>query len=341
MLYLCPAKIHKMAALPILAISIGDPNGIGVEILLKTFSNKSLFEQCIPVVYANLGFIQKQQSIFGTQIPLEIVKDIPKKGVLNMKSVWENAPKVAFGKQTPEAGKAAFESLQAATLDVKHGKADALVTAPIHKAAIKSNDFPFAGHTHYLASVWGGEALMILAHKTLRVALLTDHIPLAEVPKRITKALIIGKARQLWHTLKTDFGCTSPKIALLGLNPHAGDQGVIGAEDDDILTPAIKTLVADGVDIEGPYPADGFFGQKRYDNFDAVLSCYHDQGLVGYKTLAFGNGVNVTGGLPFIRTSPDHGTAFEIAGKGVANHISFANAIQAACSNWQLRQKNT
>ena len=340
MLYLCPAKIHKMAALPILAISIGDTNGIGGEILLKTFSDKSLFEQCIPVVYANLDFITQQQLLFGTQVPLELVKNSPKEGVLNIKPIWDNTPKVAFGKQAPEAGKAAFESLQGATLDVKGGKADALVTAPIHKAAIKSNDFPFAGHTHYLASVWGGEALMILAHKNLRVALLTDHIPLAQVPKQITKVLVIEKTRQLWQTLKTDFGCTHPKIALLGLNPHAGDQGVIGAEDDDMLTPAIKTLVTDGIAIEGPYPADGFFGQKRYDNFDAVLSCYHDQGLVGFKTLAFGNGVNVTGGLPFVRTSPDHGTAFEIAGKGVANHISFANAVQAAWSNWQLRQKN-
>jgi len=329
-----------MAALPILAISIGDTNGIGGEILLKTFSDKSLFGRCIPVVYANLDFIIQQQLLFGTQVPLELVKNSPKEGVLNVKPIWDHTPKVAFGKQTPEAGKAAFESLQGATLDVKHGKADALVTAPIHKAAIKSDDFPFTGHTHYLASVWGGEALMILAHKNLRVALLTDHIPLAQVPKQITKVLVIEKTRQLWQTLKTDFGCTHPKIALLGLNPHAGDQGVIGAEDDDMLTPAIKTLVTDGIAIEGPYPADGFFGQKRYDNFDAVLSCYHDQGLVGFKTLAFGNGVNVTGGLPFVRTSPDHGTAFEIAGKGVANHISFANAVQAAWSNWQLRQKN-
>ncbi|MGB0255047.1 MAG: 4-hydroxythreonine-4-phosphate dehydrogenase PdxA [Flavobacteriaceae bacterium] len=328
-----------MAALPILAISIGDPNGIGVEILLKTFSNKSLFEQCIPVVYADLDFIAQQQLLFGTQVPLELVKDRPIEGVLNVKPIWENAPKVTFGKQTSEAGKAAFESLQAATLDVKHGKADALVTAPIHKVAIKSNDFPFAGHTHYLASVWGGEALMILAHKALRVALLTDHIPLTQVPKRITKALIMEKTRHLWHTLKTDFGCTHPKIALLGLNPHAGDQGVIGAEDDATIIPAIKALVANGIAIEGPYPADGFFGQQKYANYDAVLSCYHDQGLVGFKTLAFGNGVNVTGGLPFVRTSPDHGTAFEIAGKGIANHTSFANAVEVANSIWHKRQK--
>lgn len=340
MLYLCLAKINKMTALPIIAISIGDPNGIGVEILLKTFSDKSLFERCIPVVYANLDFIAQQQLLFGTQVPLELVEGSPIEGVLNVMHVWGNTPKVTFGKQNPEAGKAAFESLQAATLDVKGGKADALVTAPIHKAAIKSSDFPFAGHTHYLASVWGGEALMILAHKNLRVALLTDHIPLAQVPKKITKALVIEKTRQLWHTLKTDFGCAQPKIALLGLNPHAGDQGVIGAEDDDMLTPAIKALAADGIAIEGPYPADGFFGQQKYANYDMVLSCYHDQGLVGFKTLAFGNGVNVTAGLPFVRTSPDHGTAFEIAGKGIANHTSFANAVEVASSIWHKRQKN-
>lgn len=328
-----------MSALPVVAISVGDPNGIGVEILLKSFANKNLFEQCIPVVYAERNFIQKQQQLFGIQLPLA-VNNRPKKGVLNVKQVWENAPEITFGKQTTESGKAAFESLESATLAVKNGDADALVTAPIHKAAIKSNNFPFAGHTHYLASVWGNEALMILAHKSLRIALLTDHIPLAEVTKQITEVLIAKKTRQLWHALQLDFGCEHPKLALLGLNPHAGDQGVIGTEDDGIVASAIKTLKAEGIDIEGPFPADGFFGQKRYSKFDAVISCYHDQGLVGFKTVAFGKGVNITVGLPFVRTSPDHGTAFDIAGKGVANHTSFTNAVQEACSIWQQRQKN-
>ena len=328
-----------MPALPIIAISIGDPNGIGVEILLKTFQDNSLLEQCIPVVYANEAFIQKQQLLFDTQVPLGLMEGAPKQGVLNIVSIWQETPKAAFGKQTAKAGVAAFESLQAAATAVQEGKADALVTAPINKAAIKSHDFPFAGHTHYLGTLWGGNALMLLAHDALRVALLTDHIPLLKVTTAITVELVKQKTKQLSKTLENDFGCQMPKIALLGLNPHAGDQGVIGNEDDAVLKPAIATLKKEGVEISGPFAADGFFGQKSYRNFDAVLSCYHDQGLVGFKTLAFGYGVNITTGLPFVRTSPDHGTAFDIAGKGVASHVSFAAAVQMACTIYNNRQK--
>ena len=328
-----------MPALPIIAISIGDPNGIGVEILLKTFQDNSLLEQCIPVVYANEAFIRKQQLLFDTQVPLGLMEGAPKQGVLNIVSIWQETPKAAFGKQTAKAGVAAFESLQAAATAVQEGKADALVTAPINKAAIKSHDFPFAGHTHYLGTLWGGNALMLLAHDALRVALLTDHIPLLKVTTAITVELVKQKTKQLSKTLENDFGCQMPKIALLGLNPHAGDQGVIGNEDDTVLKPAIATLKKEGVEISGPFAADGFFGQKSYRNFDAVLSCYHDQGLVGFKTLAFGQGVNITTGLPFVRTSPDHGTAFDIAGKGVASHVSFTAAVQMACTIYNIRQK--
>ena len=329
-----------MSALPIVSISVGDPNGVGVEVLLKAFQDKRLFEHCIPVVYADLAFIQAQQEHFGTQVPLQLLKGLPNKGVLNVKLVWRKTPEVSFGKQSATAGSAAFESLQAAALAVQQKEADALVTAPIHKAAIKSDAFPFAGHTHYLASLWGGKALMILAHQKLRVALLTDHIPLAKVATHVTAELIQEKTLQLADTLKYDFGYSLPKIALLGLNPHAGDQGVIGSEDDRILKPAIEKLQNEEIDISGPFAADGFFGQKSYQNFDAILSCYHDQGLVGFKTLAFGNGVNITAGLPFVRTSPDHGTAFAIAGKGIANFHSFAAAVQMACDIWNARQKN-
>ncbi len=329
-----------MSALPIVAISSGDPNGVGVEVLLKAFQDKQLFELCIPVVYADYAFIQAQQEHFGLQVPLQLLNDSPKKGVVYVKSIWGKKPKIEFGKQTTMAGAAAFESLQAAALAVRQKEADALVTAPIHKAAIKSDAFPFAGHTHYLASLWGGKALMILAHQKLRVALLTDHIPLAKVASRITPKLLQEKTLQLANTLKIDFGCVHPKISLLGINPHAGDQGVIGSEDDIVLRPAIEKLQKEGVDISGPFAADGFFGQKSYQNFDAVLSCYHDQGLVGFKTIAFGNGVNITTGLPFVRTSPDHGTAFDIAGKGLANYLSFAAAVKMACDIWKARQKN-
>lgn len=328
-----------MPALPIIAISIGDPNGVGVEVILKTFQDKTLFEQCIPVVYASIDFIQKQQLLYNTHISLSLMGDMPKQGVLNIAAIWEDTPEVDFGKQTAKAGVAAFESLQAAAVAVQKKQADALVTAPINKAAITSLDFPFAGHTHYLGALWGGDALMLLAHNTLRVALLTDHIPLHKVTAAITIDLIKRKAKQLSQTLQQDFSCQMPKMALLGLNPHASDQGVIGNQDDTILKPAIAELKNQRILLTGPFAADGFFGQKRYTNFDAVLSCYHDQGLVGFKTLAFGKGVNVTTGLPFVRTSPDHGTAFDIAGKGVASHDSFAAAIKMACTIYSNRQK--
>ena len=328
-----------MPALPIIAISIGDPNGVGVEIILKTFQDKTMFEHCIPVVYANIDFVQKQQLLYSTQIPLSLVEGMPKQGVLNIAAIWKDTPELDFGKQTTMAGVTAFESLQAAAVAVQKKQADALVTAPINKASITSLDFPFAGHTHYLGALWGGDALMLLAHNTLRVALLTDHIPLHKVTAAITIDLIKRKAERLSKTLQQDFGCQIPRMALLGLNPHASDQGVIGNQDDTILKPAVAELKNQGILLTGPFAADSFFGQKRYINFDAVLSCYHDQGLVGFKTLAFGQGVNVTTGLPFVRTSPDHGTAFDIAGKGVANHDSFAAAVQMACTIYSNRQK--
>ncbi|MFL2586188.1 MAG: 4-hydroxythreonine-4-phosphate dehydrogenase PdxA [Flavobacteriaceae bacterium] len=328
-----------MPALPIIAISIGDPNGVGVEIILKTFQDKTMFEHCIPVVYANIDFVQKQQLLYSTQIPLSLVEGMPKQGVLNIAAIWKDTPELDFGKQTTMAGVTAFESLQAAAFAVQKKQADALVTAPINKATITSLNFPFAGHTHYLGALWGGDALMLLAHNTLRVALLTDHIPLHKVTAAITIDLIKRKAERLSKTLQQDFGCQIPRMALLGLNPHASDQGVIGNQDDVILKPAVAELKNQGVLLTGPFAADSFFGQKRYTNFDAVLSCYHDQGLVGFKTLAFGQGVNVTTGLPFVRTSPDHGTAFDIAGKGVANHDSFSAAVKMACTIYSNRQK--
>ena len=328
-----------MPALPIIAISIGDPNGVGVEIILKTFQDKTLFEHCIPVVYANIDFVQKQQLLYRTHVPLSLMEGMPKQGVLNIAAIWKDTPELDFGKQTTMAGVTAFESLQAAAVAVQKKQADALVTAPINKATITSLNFPFAGHTHYLGALWGGDALMLLAHNTLRVALLTDHIPLHKVTAAITIDLIKRKAERLSKTLQQDFGCQIPRMALLGLNPHASDQGVIGNQDDTILKPAVAELKTQGILLTGPFAADSFFGQKRYTNFDAVLSCYHDQGLVGFKTLAFGQGVNVTTGLPFVRTSPDHGTAFDIAGKGVANHDSFAAAVQMACTIYSNRQK--
>lgn len=333
-------KNTQMSALPVIAISIGDPNGVGLEVILKTFNHPSLFDCCIPVVYGDFEYVKQQQQHFGTAVPIAALEGAPSKGFLYVKSILDQVPDVVYGAQAPEAGRVAFLSLQAAALAVQDGEANALVTAPIHKASIKSDAFPFAGHTHYLANLWGNKALMVLVHDNLRVALVTDHIPLSEVTKKLSKSLLLEKARQLYKSLKSDFGCDAPKIALLGVNPHAGDQGVIGSEDDLLLKPIIEELNQEGIRIKGPFAADGFFGQKSYVDFDAVLSCYHDQGLVGFKTLAFGKGVNVTAGLPHVRTSPDHGTAFDIAGKGIANHASFAAAVKMACTIWNTRQKN-
>ena len=329
-----------MSALPVIAISIGDPNGIGLEVILKTFNQPEVFDRCIPVIYGDFEHVKQEQQHFGTAAPIAALEGVPSKGVLHVKSIWDQAPNVVYGAQESEAGRAAFLSLQAAVLAVQNGEADALVTAPIHKASIKSDAFPFAGHTHYLADIWGNKALMVLVHNNLRVALVTDHIPLSEVTKKLSKSLLFEKAQQLSKSLQNDFGCNTPKIALLGVNPHAGDQGVIGSEDDLLLKPVVEQLHQEGMLLDGPFAADGFFGQKSYLKFDAVLSCYHDQGLVGFKTLAFGKGVNVTAGLPHVRTSPDHGTAFDIAGKGIANHASFTAAVEMACSIWNTRQKN-
>ena len=328
-----------MSSIPIIAISVGDPNGIGVEVILKTFEDKSLIKRCIPVVYANLDFLQSQQKLYGTKVDIASLKGSPIKETLNVKSIWKIAPKVRFGEQTSDAGAAAFESLKAAAFAVKNKNADVLVTAPINKASIKSSSFPFAGHTHYLGSIWGGNALMILTHKHLRVALLTDHIPISDVTGFIKSELIQKKTLQLKRALIADFDCKAPKIAILGLDPHGGDLGIIGTTDESELKPAIKKLIDQKVNITGPFSADSFFGHRLYSNFDAVLSCYHDQGLVGFKTLTFGEGINVTAGLPFVRTSPDHGTAFDIAGKGIANHKSFKAAVHEACNIYKNRER--
>ena len=327
-----------MSDLPVVAISVGDTNGIGIEIILKSFDSKELYKICTPVLYCNYDFVENHQKIYNTKVNLFKVNNGFKTNVLNIKNVWEKNPELRFGQITKEAGMAAFVSLENAAKDVYNERADLLVTAPINKNSINSSFFPFKGHTHYLAKIWGGEALMVLMNKKMRIALLTDHGPLKNVSLLISKELIEKKVKILYRTLKLDFKIKNPKLAILGMNPHASDNGIIGEEEQKIIIPTINKLNQIGLNIKGPFSADGFFGQKNYLNFDGVLSCYHDQGLVGFKALSFGNGINYTAGLSSVRTSPDHGTAFDIAGKNIANQSSFLKAVKSACQIWNNKK---
>ena len=242
-----------------------------------------------------------------------------------------------FGKNDDNVGKYAIKSFVAATKALKEGQIDVLVTAPINKYNIQSEDFKFPGHTDYLDKELEGDALMLMVQDNLRVGLMTDHIPVNEVAKKLTEELIIKKINVIHQTLVQDFSINKPKIAVLALNPHAGDNGVIGNEDDKVLKPTIKKLFDKGKLVFGPFPADGFFGSGQYEKYDAIIATYHDQGLIPFKTLSFGNGVNYTAGLNKIRTSPDHGTAFDIAGKGIADHNSFREAVYLAIDVYNSR----
>jgi 4-hydroxythreonine-4-phosphate dehydrogenase len=261
------------------------------------------------------------------------------KGKINVLNVWKEGVDINFGQNDENVGKYAIKSFVAATDALKEGLVDVLVTAPINKYNIQSDDFKFPGHTDYLDKELEGNALMLMVQDNLRVGLLTDHIPVNEVAKHLTEKLIIQKLETINKTLKQDFGINKPKIAVLALNPHAGDNGVIGKEDDEIIKPTVKKLFDKGIFAFGPYSADGFFGSGQYEKFDAVIATYHDQGLIPFKTLSFGNGVNYTAGLNKIRTSPDHGTAYEIAGKGVADFTSFKEAVYLAIDIYNSRNE--
>jgi 4-hydroxythreonine-4-phosphate dehydrogenase len=325
-----------------IGISVGDINGIGIEVIIKTFLDPQMMELCTPIVYGSsktVSLYRKSLDIHDFSFnKIDDAKDAnPKKA--NIIDCWEEEAEIAFGKSTSEAGKYAFTSLDAATKDLSEGKIDAIVTAPINKDNIQSEDFKFSGHTEYLESKLEGESLMILMADTLRIGLITGHIPIAKVSETITPELIKKKVAILYKTLVEDFAIFKPKIAILGLNPHCGDHGVIGEEDDSIIRPTIDEIQNEGKLIYGPYAADSFFGSSNYKNFDAILAMYHDQGLAPFKTLSFGEGVNYTAGLSKIRTSPDHGTAYELAGKGLANINSFKEAIFTAIKVFKTREE--
>ena len=313
-------------------ISIGDPNGVGIEIILKIFQDKRMFDFFTPIVFASTKLISFQRKHFNLQTALSpyVLSKKPSNNQINVVEVFKQPFQTAFGEATKEGGAVAIASLKAATKALKEGAVDVLVTAPINKHNIQSEDFSFPGHTDYLAKALDGESLMFMVSDTLRVGLLTDHIPVSEVAAAIQPALIKTKVAKMKTSLIEDFGIAKPKIAVLGINPHTGDNGVIGKEDDTVLRPAIKEMYDQGTMLFGPYAADSFFGTDLPNQFDAVLATYHDQGLIPFKTLTFGNGVNFTAGLSKVRTSPDHGTAFDLAGKGEANTQSFEEALFSA-----------
>ncbi len=312
-----------------IGFTIGDLNGIGGELIIKTFEDKRLLDFFTPVVYASIksmSFLKQhfQSSILFNEIP-NANKAID--GKLNIVNVWKEQVAIVFGEETAEAGQYALRSLKAAVEALKTDQIQVLVTAPINKHNIQSDAFQFPGHTDFLNQELEGNSLMFMISDSLRVGLLTDHVPVGEVPKHINEALVSSKIDLIYQSLKSDFAIGTPKIAILGINPHTGDNGVIGSEDDTVLRPALRKIKESGKLIYGPYAADSFFGSNNYQNFDAIVATYHDQGLIPFKTLTFGNGVNYTAGLNKVRTSPDHGTAYDIAGEGIANIDSFKEAI--------------
>lgn len=324
-----------------LGISIGDLNGIGCEIILKTFEDPRMLEFCTPVIFGSTKVINYQRKMLSMNVAYNGIESASKAviGKLNVVNVWKQTPNIEPGKETEEGGKYAFLSLQAAVSALKNDEVDVLVTAPINKHNIQSDEFKFPGHTDYLAQELQGQALMFMVTDDLKVGLLTDHVPVKEVSDHITAELVKAKIQMIHDSLKIDFRVRKPKIAVLGINPHTGDNGVIGKEDDEVLRPTIAKLQDSGKLVYGPYAADSFFGSGAHHKFDAILAAYHDQGLIPFKTLSFGKGVNYTAGLSKVRTSPDHGTAFEIAGKGEANHKSFEEAVFTALRIYKNREE--
>lgn len=324
-------------------ITHGDINGVGYEVILKTFSDPMMLELCTPIIYGSPKVAAYHRKALDLPANFSIVNSAAE-AVHNRLSVVncsEDEVKVEFAKPAAEAGKAALDALEKALLEYSEGLIDVLVTAPINKHTIQSETFCFPGHTEYIEMKVGGEskALMILLKEDFRVALVTGHIPVRDIASTITKELIKEKLAIFNESLKNDFGIDCPRIAVFALNPHAGDGGVIGSEETETIIPAMKEMVEKGVQCFGPYPADGFMGSGNYTHFDGILAMYHDQGLAPFKALAMDEGVNFTAGLQIVRTSPAHGTAYDIAGKGLASEESFRHAVYVAIDVFRSRHR--
>ncbi|MBO2012852.1 4-hydroxythreonine-4-phosphate dehydrogenase PdxA [Hymenobacter negativus] len=333
--------------LPRLGFSVGDLAGIGPEVIYKTLLDERLLKICTPVVYGTAtalfdDFPTPPDAEHLTFRQLRDAADIAP-GRLNAVTCWEEDFTLAPGQPSPATGAAARESLLCAARDLKAGKLDAIVTAPISKDNTQADNFRYPGHTEFLTSFFEApESLMFLVDEDagLRIATVTGHVPLKDVPARLTRELLRTKITLLLKSLKQDFGILKPRIAVLGLNPHAGENGLLGSEEGDLVSPVIQQFVQDGHLVLGPFPADGYFGTQQFRQFDATLALYHDQGLIPFKLMAFERGVNFTAGLPVVRTSPDHGTAYGIAGQYRADESSFRAAVYLACEVWKQRWKN-
>lgn len=333
-----------MSKLPIIGITLGDINGIGPEVVIKTLLDHRVADYCTPVVYGSPKVISFwKKAINHPDFNLHIIKSLDqihhKKS--NILVSWEEEVEIKPGEVTEQGGTYALKSLAAATNDLKEGKIHGLVTAPLNKHNVNTASLTFTGHTEFLAQEDGtSDYLMMLVCEDLKVGLVTGHVPLKEVAGKVTVEAILKKLGTMQKSLQKDFSITKPKIAVLGLNPHAGDNGLLGNEDKDIIAVACQKAQEQGLMAFGPYPADGFFGSRQFEKFDAVLAMYHDQGLIPFKFLGFENGVNFTAGLSFIRTSPDHGTAYDIAGKNKADERSFRNALYMAIDLVRTRNEN-
>ncbi len=327
----------------IAGISIGDLNGIGPEVIIKTFVDPAMMQICVPVIYGSskiISFYRKALSLpefnFST---IRNINEINNKKV-NLLNVWDEDVKIEPGTASATAGKYALRSLEAATHDLKEGKIHLLVTAPVDKHSVNIEMSGFTGHTGFLAQQFNiPDPMMILVSDLFRISFVSGHVPLKNVASRISTEKIEKCLKVLDHSLKRDFGIRKPKIAVLGLNPHAGDNGLLGSEEDEVIKPAVKKAFDKGIIVYGPYSADGFFGAATWRKFDCVLAMYHDQGLIPFKALNFESGVNFTAGLPGIRTSPDHGTAYSLAGKNQASESSFRNAVYLGCTIFSNRRQ--
>lgn len=329
---------------PKIGITIGDVNGIGPEVIIKVLRDNRLIKYVTPVIYGSTKVLSyyrkalKHEDFQYSQVKHDQGFN-PKK--VNVVNCWQDMIEIEIGTDSKQAGKAALDALKKAGQDLKEGIIDAVVTAPINKHNIQSEDFNFPGHTEFFTSITEEkDSLMLMVNENLRIGVATGHIPLNQVSQNLTEELLESKLSILIHTLKKDFSISKPKVAVLGLNPHAGEEGLLGNEENDLIRPLVKNFKNNGHLVFGPFPADGFFGKGEFKKFDGILAMYHDQGLIPFKTMAYQSGVNYTAGLPIIRTSPDHGTAYSIAGKGVADESSMRSAIMMAYDIYKSRKES-
>ena len=326
-----------------LGITHGDINGIGYEVILKTFSDSRMLDFCTPVLYGSskVATYHKNQLSLHQDININTVRDAAEASEkkFNVVNLTDEEIKIDMGRSTDIAGELSRKALDLACKDLKGGKIDVLVTAPINKKNIQSPTFDFPGHTEYLSHQFGSSSLMMMVCESVRMGIVTNHLALKDVPTTLTHNLLSDKLMLMNESLKRDFGVPMPKIAVLALDPHAGDNGIIGDFDDRVLKPVIEEMQDKGVLAYGPYPSDGFFGSREFFKYDGVMALYHDQGLIPFKLMSFWEGVNFTAGLPYVRTSPVHGTAYDIAGKDKANEQSFRSAVYLACNIQRNRKE--